>query len=34
MNISQLQCPQADACIGLGMARQGQKSTPVYTNHG
>lgn len=34
MAIGQIQCPQADACVALGVSDQGSKSTPVYTNHG
>jgi hypothetical protein len=34
MDIGQLQCPQADACVALGVSDQGSTSTPVYTNHG
>ena len=34
MNIGQIQCPQADACIATGISNQGSTSTPVYTNHG
>jgi hypothetical protein len=34
MDIGQIQCPQADACVAMGVSDQGSKSTPVYTNHG
>jgi hypothetical protein len=33
-DIGQIQCPQADACVALGVSHQGSTSTPVYTNHG
>jgi photosystem II stability/assembly factor-like uncharacterized protein len=33
MEIGQIQCPQPDACIALGIADQGSTSTPVYTDH-
>ena len=34
MDIGQLQCPQADACVAIGVSDQGSTSTPIYTNHG
>jgi hypothetical protein len=34
LEIVQIQCPQADACVAMGGAEQGSTSTPVYTNHG
>jgi hypothetical protein len=34
MDISQIQCPQPDACIAIGSSDQGSTSTPIYTNHG
>ncbi|HTR92032.1 MAG TPA: sialidase family protein [Trebonia sp.] len=34
MDIGQIQCPQADACVAMGISDQGSTSTPVYTNHG
>jgi hypothetical protein len=34
MNIGQIQCPQPDACIAIGVSDQGSTSTPIYTNHG
>jgi hypothetical protein len=34
MEIGQIQCPQPDACIGIGVSDQGSTSTPIYTNHG
>jgi hypothetical protein len=34
MSIGQIQCPQANACIAIGVSDQGSTSTPVYTNHG
>jgi hypothetical protein len=34
MNIGQIQCPQPDSCIAIGVSDQGSMSTPIYTNHG
>jgi hypothetical protein len=34
MDIGQIECPQADACVAIGISDQGSTSTPVYTNHG
>ena len=34
MNIGQIECPQADACVAVGAGDQGTTSTPIYTNHG
>jgi hypothetical protein len=34
MSIGAIQCPQADACVAMGVVDQGSTSTPVYTNHG
>jgi hypothetical protein len=34
MDIGQIQCPQADACVAIGVSDQGSTSTPIYTNHG
>jgi hypothetical protein len=34
MDIGQIECPQPDACIAIGVSDQGSTSTPVYTNHG
>jgi hypothetical protein len=34
LEIGQLQCPAADACVALGTSDQGSTSTPGYTNHG
>lgn len=34
MEIGQIQCPQADACVAIGTSDQGSTSTPIYTNHG
>jgi hypothetical protein len=34
MDIGQIQCPQADACVAIGISDQGSTSTPIYTNHG
>jgi photosystem II stability/assembly factor-like uncharacterized protein len=34
MSIGEIQCPQPDACVALGISDQGSTSTPVYTNHG
>lgn len=31
MAIGQIQCPQANTCVALGVSDQGSKSTPVYT---
>ena len=34
MEIGQIQCPSADACVAIGVSDQGSTSTPIYTNHG
>lgn len=34
MQIGQIQCPRADACVATGVSDQGSTSNPVYTNHG
>ncbi len=34
MNVGQIQCPRADACVAIGISDQGSTSTPIYTNHG
>lgn len=34
LEIGQIQCPQADACVAIGLSDQGSTSTPIYTNHG
>jgi photosystem II stability/assembly factor-like uncharacterized protein len=34
MDIGQIQCPQPDACVAIGVSDQGSTSTPIYTNHG
>jgi hypothetical protein len=34
MDIGQIQCPQANACVATGVSDQGSTSTPIYTNHG
>ena len=34
MDIGQIQCPQANACVAIGVSDQGSTSTPIYTNHG
>jgi hypothetical protein len=34
MDIGQIECPQADACIAIGVSDQGSTSTPIYTNQG
>jgi plasmid stabilization system protein ParE len=34
MDIGQIQCPQPDACVAIGISDQGSRSTPIYTNHG
>jgi hypothetical protein len=31
MAIGQIQCPQANTCVALGVSDQWAKSTPVYT---
>ena len=33
MAIGGIQCPQADACVAIGVSDQGSKSTPVYTSN-
>ncbi len=34
MDIGEIQCPLADACVAIGVSDQGSTSTPIYTNHG
>ena len=34
LEIGQIECPQADACVAIGVSDQGSTSTPIYTNHG
>ena len=34
MDIGEIQCPAADACVAIGVSDQGSTSTPIYTNHG
>jgi hypothetical protein len=34
LDIGQIECPQADACVAIGVSDQGSTSTPIYTNHG
>jgi len=34
MDIGQIQCPQPDACVAIGVSDQGSTSTPIYTDHG
>lgn len=34
IEIGTIQCPQADACVAIGVSAQGSASTPIYTNHG
>jgi photosystem II stability/assembly factor-like uncharacterized protein len=34
MNIGQIDCPQVNACVAIGVSDQGSTSTPIYTNHG
>jgi photosystem II stability/assembly factor-like uncharacterized protein len=34
LDIGQIECPQADACVAIGISDQGSTSTPIYTNHG
>lgn len=34
MDIGQIECPQPDACVAIGVSDQGSTSTPIYTNHG
>jgi hypothetical protein len=33
-DIGQIECPQADACVAMGVSDQGSTSTPIYTSHG
>jgi hypothetical protein len=33
MDIGQIECPRADACVAIGVSDQGSTSTPIYTNH-
>jgi hypothetical protein len=34
LDIGQIQCPQPDACVAIGVSDQGSTSTPIYTDHG
>jgi photosystem II stability/assembly factor-like uncharacterized protein len=34
MDIGQIDCPQVNACVAIGVSDQGSTSTPIYTNHG
>jgi hypothetical protein len=34
MDVGQIQCPQPDACIAIGVSDQGSTSTPIYTTNG
>jgi hypothetical protein len=34
MTIGQIECPQVDACVAIGVSDQGSTSTPIYTNRG
>jgi photosystem II stability/assembly factor-like uncharacterized protein len=34
MDIGEIECPQANACVAIGVSDQGSTSTPIYTNHG
>jgi photosystem II stability/assembly factor-like uncharacterized protein len=34
LSIGQVQCPQENACVAMGISDQGSTSTPIYTNHG
>lgn len=34
MEIGQIDCPDANACIAMGISDQGSTSTPIYTNDG
>jgi photosystem II stability/assembly factor-like uncharacterized protein len=34
MTIGQIECPEPDACVAIGVSDQGSTSTPIYTNHG
>jgi hypothetical protein len=34
MDIGEIQCPLADACVAIGVSDQGSTSTPIYTNRG
>jgi hypothetical protein len=33
MDIGQIQCPQPDACVAIGVSDQGSTFTPIYTSH-
>jgi photosystem II stability/assembly factor-like uncharacterized protein len=34
MDIGEIQCPLADACVAIGVSDQGSTSAAIYTNHG
>jgi photosystem II stability/assembly factor-like uncharacterized protein len=34
MDIGQIDCPQVNACVAIGVSDQRSTSTPIYTNHG
>jgi hypothetical protein len=34
MAVGDIQCPQLNECVALGVSDQGSKSTPVYTSRG
>jgi hypothetical protein len=31
MDVGEVQCPQINDCVALGVSDQGSKTTPVYT---
>lgn len=33
LEIGQIECPRANACVAMGISDQGSTSTPIYTNH-
>jgi hypothetical protein len=34
MDIGQIECPEVNACIAIGVSDQGSTSTPIYTYNG
>jgi hypothetical protein len=34
LDIGQIECPRANACIAIGISDQGSTATPIYTNNG
>jgi len=34
MDIGQIECPEASACVAIGVSDQGSTSTPIYTYNG